>query len=88
MANSPRDANQVTAAAGDFNGVVVPISIDHATGYAKAVITNQVLATPSVNAALAGRDNNGVRTSLGSFNGATRTLKVTNADGLLRAVIN
>lgn len=88
MAQANRDSNQVTAALGSFNGVPTQLKVEHATGYLKAVIYNQVLAAPSVTPSVSEKDDNQVSSALGSFNGTPKPLMVTNADGYLRAVNN
>jgi hypothetical protein len=84
--SSPRDANQVVASQGSFNGTAVPFSIDNATGYLKAQIFNQSLSAPVIMPTNSGHDENSVPSELGSFNGSARPIFSTNADGYLRAV--
>lgn len=86
MGQANRDQNQVATALGSFNGVTTTLKVENATGYLKAVIFNQALSAPAVDAPVAAHDQNSVHSSLG-LNGTTlKTLKVTTADGYLRAV--
>ena len=87
VAIAPRDDNQVVVAMGSYNGTAVPLKIDHATGYLKAVITNSTLSAPTYNPTIAGRDDNQVHTALGMYNGLPKALLIQNSTGLLRAVI-
>jgi len=88
MAEAARDGNRVTVLMGSFNGAPTSLKVDHATGYLKAAIYNQVLAAPTVSATVAAHDDNRVHSATASFNGAIRTLKVTHVGNYLRAVNN
>lgn len=87
MANAARDANQVTAALGTYNGATVALKVEHATGYLKASILNSSLSAPSVAPTKAAHDANSVPTALGTYNGAVKPLLIQHASGYLRAVI-
>lgn len=87
MANSVRDANQVTARLGSSNGTPTRLVVEHATGYLKAVITGASLAAPSVDITRDIHDDNGVPSSLGWDGTDPKPLLVENSTGYLRAVI-
>lgn len=87
MADAARDANQVTAKLGSYNGTTVALKVEHATGYLKASVFDGTLSAPSVTPSFAARDGNNVPTALGTYNGAVKPLLIQHSSGKLRAVI-
>lgn len=86
MSDAPRDANQVTARMGSFNGVPVPIKVEHATGFLKLSASLASFSAPVVSTNLAKHDDNCVPSETGYTGSAVKPILVQHSSGRLRVV--
>lgn len=87
MSQASRDANQVTATLGSYNGAPMPLKAEHATGYLKIAVSPRSLAASSVSVTVAKKDGNNVSTMLGTYNGSPKAFLIDHTTGYLRATI-